>query len=430
MNPSDPSVIRRATLALLLTQSIASGALLTSTTVNPLVAAQLGGQEALAGLPSALMLAGASLAAYPAGQIMGRIGRRYGLMIGCAIGITGALICGLSVVLATLPLFLGGLILLGAGRGTLDQGRYAAAEINPPNHRARAMSIVIFGGTLGAVLGPALVAPAGQLAISLGLQELAGPFFATAALLVVAAITVFILLAVDLRGIAQRVARLYATHDGPPPTPPGTADAAAQPKRMSVVDLLRLRDARVALVTMICAQATMVMMMAIISLHMTHHNHELGDVSLVTSVHVLGMFAFAPLIGQVADRIGRRGMIRISAAIIGAGCILAPLSLQTPWIGLALFLVGLGWSGCYIAGSTLLTDAITTRERARMQGANETMVNIASAAGSLSSGVLLQLFGFNTLSLIGLCVALLPVLAMLLNKPSTLSGQPHVGRAV
>jgi MFS family permease len=417
MELSDQKAIRRATFALLITQSIASAALLASTTVNPLVAAQLGGQEALAGLPSALMLAGASVAAYPAGQLMGRIGRRYGLIIGCAVGITGALICGLGVVAGVLPLFLGGLILLGAGRGTLDQGRYAAAEINPPTHRARAMSFVIFGGTVGAVLGPALVAPAGQAAASLGLPNLAGPFAATAVLLGVAALAVFTLLAVDLRGIAQRVAQRFAA----------AQSDEAKVKPLTVADLFRVRDARVALITMICAQGTMVMMMAIISLHMTHHDHGLGDVSLVTSVHVLGMFAFSPLLGQVADRVGRRMMIRISAFVIGAGCVLAPISLMTPWIGLALFLVGLGWSGCYIAGSTLLTEAFAVRERARMQGANETLVNIASATGSLSSGVLLQLFGFNVLSIIGLCIALLPVLAMLLTRPSTLT--PNVGRA-
>lgn len=423
MELSDRSAVWRATGALLLTQSITSAALITSTTVNPLVAAQLSGQEALAGLPSALVLAGASLAAYPAGQIMGRLGRRYGLLIGCAIGLLGAVISGASVITATFPLFLTGLLLLGAGRGTLDQGRYAAAEINPPHHRARAMSTVVFGGTVGAVLGPGLVAPAGQVAVSLGAHVLSGPFFATAGLFVIAACVVFTLLNGDLRAIAQRIAQRYPT-DSPAPAAAGSTPRA----RTSVFDLLKVRNARIALITMTSAQATMVMMMAIIALHMTHHEHDLGDVSLVTMAHVLGMFAFSPLIGQLADRVGRSMMIRASAAIIGAGCLIAPMSLNTPWIALALFLVGLGWSGCYIAGSTLLTDAVQTQDRARLQGATDTLVNIASAAGSLSSGVLLQAFGFNTLSLIGLGIALLPVLMLLLRQPPTLSDQPSVAK--
>jgi MFS family permease len=181
--------------------------------------------------------------------------------------------------------------------------------------------------------------------------------------------------------------------------------------------------------TMISAQATMVMMMAIVSLHMTHHNHDLGEVSLVTSGHVLGMFAFAPLIGHFADRVGRRLMVLVSACTIAAGCIIAPLSLMTPWIGFALFLIGLGWSGCYITGSTLLTDAFASKERPRMQGANEVMVNIASAIGSLSSGVLLQAFGYNIVSIIGLALSLLPLVVMLFSRPAQLGGQPHVVEA-
>lgn len=423
MTSSDQPAIRRATIALLLTQSVTSAAFITSTTVNPLVAAQLGGQEALAGLPSALLLVGASVAAYPAGQIMGRIGRRYGLVIGCILGLIGAVICGMSVIVATLPLFLLGLVLLGASRGTLDQGRYAAAEINPPQHRARAMSTVVFGGTVGAILGPALVAPAGQVAESLGIQTLSGPFFATAGLLIITALIVFVLLSVDLRGIAQRIAQLFPVE----PNEPDTATPAPQ-QRMSVLDLLKIHDARIALITMTSAQATMVMMMAIIALHMTHHNHDLGDVSLVTMAHVLGMFAFSPLIGRLADWMGRKTMIRVSAVLIGAGCALAPLSLYTPWIALALFLVGLGWSGCYITGSTLLTDAVAVQMRAKMQGANDTVVNIASAVSSLSSGILLQAFGFNLLSLIGLAIALLPVLALLFRQPRTLSDQPFMAK--
>ncbi len=423
MTSSDQPAIRRATIALLLTQSVTSAAFITSTTVNPLVAAQLGGQEALAGLPSALLLVGASVAAYPAGQIMGRIGRRYGLVIGCILGLIGAVICCMSVIVATLPLFLLGLVLLGASRGTLDQGRYAAAEINPPQHRARAMSTVVFGGTVGAILGPALVAPAGQVAESLGIQTLSGPFFATAALLIITALIVFVLLSVDLRGIAQRIAQLFPVE----PNEPDTATPAPQ-QRMSVLDLLKIHDARIALITMTSAQATMVMMMAIIALHMTHHNHDLGDVSLVTMAHVLGMFAFSPLIGRLADWMGRKTMIRVSAVLIGAGCALAPLSLYTPWIALALFLVGLGWSGCYITGSTLLTDAVAVQMRAKMQGANDTVVNIASAVSSLSSGILLQAFGFNLLSLIGLAIALLPVLALLFRQPRALSDQPFMAK--
>jgi MFS family permease len=413
MNQDAPA-IRRATFTLLLTQSLASAALITSTTVNPLVMAQLSGQDVLAGLPSAIMLGGASLAAYPAGRLMGRIGRRSGLLIGCAVGIVGALIIAGSVIAAWVPVYMIGLLIMGAGRGTLDQGRYAAADINPPEHRARALSIVIFGGTVGAVVGPALVAPSSQVMASLGLAQLSGPFIATGLILAIAGIVVAVMLRMDLKGIAQRTATRAA--DAHALANVGIAHDAIQPRTaQSVLDLLRFPEPRLAVITLTCAQAAMVMMMAIISLHMTHHDHGLGDVSLVTSAHVLGMFVFSPIMGQLADRIGRHRMVVVSAIVLGAGCVLAPLSLMTPWIALALFLVGLGWSGAYVTGSTLLTDALAVNNRTRMQGGNDMLVNIASATGSLSSGVLLQLFGFNILSIIGMGVSLLPVLILLLN---------------
>ncbi len=406
--------MRKTVLALLAAQSIASAALITSSTVNPIVSARLSGQDALAGLPTALVLGGASLAAYPAGRFMGRYGRRIGLALGSAIGLSGAMLAAVGVAAGAFALFLLGLLFLGAGRGILDQGRYAAAEVNAPEHRARAISLVVFGGTIGAVLGPVLVSPAGRWAESVGLQPLAGPYLGTAVLLGLVSVLVLALLPGNLHEIAQRIAR-HDADETPASAAQARASARAEPPAAarSFRAVLRSADSRVAIITMTCAQAAMVMMMAIIGLHMTHHDHGLGDVSLVTSVHVLGMYLLAPLMGQLADRLGRRAMILLSAAIIGAGCAAAPLSLDTPWIALALFLVGLGWSGCFITGSTLLTDALAPHERAGAQGANDAFVNIASAAGSLSSGVLLQVFGFNMLSLVGLTISLMPALAVL-----------------
>ncbi len=408
--PSDAPAVRKTVVALLAAQSIASAALITSSTVNPIVSARLSGQDALAGLPTALVLGGASLAAYPAGRFMGRYGRRYGLALGSMIGVSGAILAAAGVAAGVFVLFLLGLLFLGAGRGILDQGRYAAAEVNAPEHRARAISLVVFGGTIGAVLGPILVSPAGLWAESVGLEPLAGPYLGTAILLGMVSLLLLALLPANLREIAQRIAR----HDqGDTPASAAHARAEQPAAARSFRAVLRSADSRIAIITMTCAQAAMVMMMAIIGLHMTHHDHGLGDVSLVTSAHVLGMYLLAPVMGQLADRLGRRAMILLSATIIGAGCVAAPLSLDTPWIALALFLVGLGWSGCFITGSTLLTDALAPHERAGTQGANDAFVNIASAAGSLSSGVLLQVFGFNVLSLVGLAISLAPALAVL-----------------
>lgn len=416
MHSSDKITLRRVTLALMLAQSLSSAAFTTAATINQLAAVALSGQKALAGLPGAFVLAGSALAAYPAGRIMGRIGRRYGLTIGAALGMAGAAIGGIGIVQGSFFAFLYGLFILGMGRGALEQSRYAVAEVNPKQHRARAISYVVWGATIGAVLGPLLAVPASNWAIARGLNSYSGPLFTTALLYGVVGVVLFFLLAVDLKGLARRAA---AESDPSPRLDAGLEAAAAAPLRQrSFAQALHEPAVFVALISMACGQAAMALMMSSISVHMYDHNHGLGDISTVISAHVLGMFAFSPLVGQLTDRIGRRAVIIIGALVLMAGCVIAPLSLNTPLISLALFFVGLGWSGCFVAGSTLLTDALGLAERARLQGANDTVVNIASAAGSLGSGLLLAAVGFTLLSVVGFTVALLPLLAVLFVLPS------------
>jgi MFS family permease len=409
MDRFDRVAALRATLALMLAQSLSAAAYTTATTITQLAAVSLSGQKALAGLPGTFVLIGSALAAYPAGRIMGRIGRRYGLTLGAVLGAAGAAIGGVGIVRGSLLAFIWGLFVLGMGRGTLEQSRYAVAELHVKSNRARAMSYVIWGATVGAVIGPLLTAPAGNWALSMGLNTYSGPLFVTAALYIVAAAVLFGLLAVNLRAIAEHVARADAQD---------AVEVVAPTQARSFRDALRAPAVFAALVAMACGQAAMALMMSSISIHMNDHNHGLGDISAVISAHVLGMFAFSPLVGQLADRLGRRAAIALGATVLAIGCVIAPLSLNTPAIALALFLVGLGWSGCYVGGSALLTDALGVSERARLQGANDTVVSIASATGSLGSGILLAAVGFTALSGVGLAVALLPLLAALFVRPS------------
>src|SRR5215510_1124938 len=126
---------RRITWTLFVAQSIGSAALIANATVNPIVGAQLSGSDALAGLPSTLLLLGAASAAQPAGHLMQRVGRRWGI----------------AIVAQSFTLFLLGLLLIGGARGAVDQSRYAAADAQIPDRRARAISTVVFAGTIGPV---------------------------------------------------------------------------------------------------------------------------------------------------------------------------------------------------------------------------------------------------------------------------------------
>ena len=140
----------------------------------------------------------------------------------------------------------------------------------------------------------------------------------------------------------------------------------------------------------------------------------LGDISAVISAHTFGMFAFSIISGRLADRFGRGPVIIFGAFTLVLACIAATLSPDVLPLGIALFLLGLGWNFCYVGGSTLLADQLSPLERARTQGFNDLLVGLASAIGSLSSGYIFSALGYNTMALIASAVAIIPFLMALI----------------
>ncbi len=401
MQPSDQHDVKRVTAALMIAQSLSSAAYSSSVAVNQLAIVEMtGGLKWLGGLPSALVLAGSAVMAVIAGGMVSRYGRRNVLTMGTALGALGATIAGIGVLTQSLIVFIGGLFVIGFCRGALEQSRYAAAEVNTPDRRARALSFVVWGATIGAVGGPLIAPYTDTLGQSLGMHAFAGPLFATGLFYAIAGVVIAVLLALDLKGLAARVAALSHNPDAP---------KVATVNRSFGEVFRTVPSARAALVTMGAGQTAMAMMMTCIAIHMRDHNLGLDAVSFVISTHTLGMFAFSPIVGQLADRYGRRAVIMGGVFISVCGCLLLPVSLNTPVIAFAEFLVGLGWSACYVSGSAMLTDALGLAERARLQGANDSVVNIGSAVGSLSSGPLLQLIGIWPLAVVGIMVATLPL---------------------
>jgi MFS family permease len=388
---------RRVTWTLFATQSLASAALIANGTVNPIVGKELSGRDALGGLPGTLLLLGAAGAAYPAGRLMERVGRRRGLALGFLAGTAGMIIGGVSIVYHVFAGFLFGLLLIGCSRGAIDQSRYAAADAQIPDRRGKAISTVVFAGTIGAIAGPALVSPAGNLLGGLNLEPLAGPMWSGALLFALGGALIVAFLWPDPRDMARAIAAAF----------PDTRQPAGHARPLR--DIMRLPAAQLALAAMVFGQVIMVLVMSVTSLHMHNHNHGLGDVSLVMTAHTLGMFGLSVLTGPFSDRVGRPLTITGGALLLIGGSLLAPVSLMTQWLALALFMVGLGWNLCYIAGSSLLSDILAPAERGQVQGANELVVNLASAGSSLGSGVILAGFGYAALGLTGAALALLPL---------------------
>jgi MFS family permease len=402
----EPKIGQRIAQILFITQSLGSAALIANATVNPIVGAKLGGSDILAGVPGTLLLLGAAIASYPAGILMQRIGRRPGLALGFYLGAFGMAVGGYAIVSGSFLLFLLGLFLIGGARGAVDQSRYAAADANLPENRARAISTVVFAGTVGAVGGPLLVAPLGILVNSMfGFDALAGPMIGGAVLFAIAGLMISGLLRPDPRDIGKVISDALKKDDDVPV-------AAARELRV----IARLHGVQLAALSMLIGQAMMVLVMTVTSLHMQHYNHNLADISLVIMAHTLGMYGLSFLTGTIADRYGRNTVIAVGALVLILGCVVAPLSTDVLPLAIGLFLVGVGWNMCYIGGSSLLADNLAPNERGRYQGAVELTVNIASAAGSLSSGFILAGLGFTILCVIASVLTCAPLLVLMFRR--------------
>jgi MFS family permease len=393
------SVRQRLTAALFISQSLFSAAMIAAFTLSPILAAELGGSDNAAGVPNTLTLLGRAAAAYPIGWLFDRVGRRLGLTIGFALALAGALLTIWSVLNGSFVGFCAGAALMGMGRGGSDQARYVAAEVQTADRRAKVIGLMVFAGTVGAVAGPALVGPSARLAEAWGFFGDTGPYWAAAALYAIGLLTIFFFLRPDPRQVSRVIEAENPSKEPDVPVRPLT-QIFSQPTVL------------LAVAAMAIGQLVMALIMVITPLHMDHNNHSTESVSLVIMAHTLGMFGLSGVTGWLIDRYGRIPLIVAGAAILIIAGILAPLSVAVPNLSVALFLLGLGWNFCFIAGSSLLADALAARERARAQGASEVLVSLATGVGSLGTGAVFSQGGMTAVAAVGIALSLLLVAAL------------------
>ena len=388
-------IARKITFTLFLAQCFASAGFIAATALNAILGAELGGIS-WAGVPTAVFLLGGALAASVWGVLMDTFGRRKGISLGLLMAGAGAGLVVLSTNQGLLLLMFIGMLLLGFGNAAMLLGRFAAAEVNPPEKRGAAISNVVWGGTFGAIFGPLLVSPMGTLVVRIGMNELAGGYLASMVLFGIASVIISTGLRPDPRDVGKEVADLYPT-----------STTAGEARPISVI--LREPAVVTAVTAMVLGQVVMVAIMVITALHMKENNHGLGQISAVISAHTLGMYAFSMVTGRLVDRWGREPVILSGAAILLLSCIIAPLSPDVVPLALSLFLLGLGWNFCFVGGSTLLADQLSPVERARTQGANDLMVGLASATGSFGSGLVFAATSYMLITLIAGVLSLIPL---------------------
>jgi MFS family permease len=354
----------------------------------------LGGDDTFAGLAFAALTFGSALAAVPLSRLMSRRGRRPGLVRGYVTATTGAGAAIVAAKIEAFPLLLAGMVLMGWGTAANLLARYAGADLAAPEHRARAISTVVWATTIGAVAGPNALAPAGRFGEWLGLPSLAGPFVVAFVWFAAAAAIIELLLRPDPLVVAGGLET--------PEAPASRRSALAQLRLV-----LRDRSGSSALVAMVTANGVMVAVMTMTPLHLRDHGGSLELVGLVMSVHVAGMFAFAPLVGSMADRRGALPTAKAATAMLVASAVLAAAAPghNHAVIGVALTMLGLGWSMATISGAALLIAAVPSEERARTQGVADMTMGFAGGAGGTISGIVVGSVGYATLSLMGAVLA-------------------------
>lgn len=382
-------VSRRLTWTVCASVTFGMVAIFAAYTAAPLVAVELTGGRTWSGLPGAVTIVGTAGGAAVLAELMVRHGRRLGLAAGWTMGALGALLTVAATMTRSFTFLLAAMLVLGVGHGANQLARYAAADVHPPERRGRVLSLVVWVGTVGAVVGPSLLDPMGTLATAGGLARLTGGFLVAVAAFAIAGLVALVRLHPDPSTLAGEVTV---------PTP-----AEGGPHRWETRTV-------VAIAALVAAQFVMVLIMTITPVHVRGHGHGLAAVGVVMSAHVLGMFGLAPVAGWVGDRIGHfatalTGLLVVAAA--GSVAAMSP-SASVGLLAVALFLLGLGWSAAFVAGSALLAQSGPA-----VQGRADALAWGFAAVASLGSGILLDGAGYTAVCVAGLAIALAAAAAVL-----------------
>ncbi|MFN3970714.1 MAG: MFS transporter [Gemmobacter sp.] len=364
--PASDTRAKRNVFVLVAAQAVLGAQMPMVFTVAGLAGQSLAPNACWATLPISFTVIGSMLSATPLSAIMQRHGRRAGFALGAVIGAIGAAIGAWGLMTASFPLFLLGAFLTGTYMSAQGFYRFAAADTASEAFRPRAISWVMAGGLLSAVIGPQLV--------KVTASSMVVPFLGT----------YLAIIALNLGG-----AFLFLGLDIPKPKPPASGADRGR-SRMQL-----LRDPRIA-VAVICATVSYALMNLVMTsspLAVVGCGFTTGDAADVVTAHVLAMYAPSFVTGHIIARIGVERVVALGLLILaGAGAVaVAGVELENFFV--ALILLGIGWNFGFIGATTMLTTAYRPEERGRMQGLNDLVVFGGVTLASFSSGGLMNCSG-------------------------------------
>ena len=399
--------IRRNTVLLAATLTCLSGMVQLAVAVATVTLVLVTGIEGILGLGPAIFLVAAALAALPAGKLMDQVGRIPVLAGGCVAGILGCVVTALGCEVDSATLVVTGFALVGVAQGTVLLARAAAADMYPPDRRARGISFVLFGALFGAALGPLVFRPlfAGK---ELDTDALVIPWLAAGGIMAVGLVIV-LFVRPDPRTIAEA---MHAAETDAAPEP-------AAPLR----EIIRRPGVLTALVAAVASFAGMVSVMNLTGYLVIDHGHHQSDVFTVISLHIVGMYALVLVIGTLVDRVGRApcqvvGLLLMGLSILGLAWFDSIL-----WTSVSLFGLGLGWNVSYVAAATELADRALPSERGKLIGLSDLLSTFTAAALVLLGGLTYTEVGIEALAFGGTAFVILPAAWILVRSAA---GAPDV----
>ena len=338
--------------------------------MNGLVGYGLVDNKTLATLGVTSYVIGSALSAMPAALWMARVGRRRGFMTGSVIAVVGSMTCALAIAIASYALYCFGTGVIGIYTAFGLQYRFAAAEVAAPSFKAKAISLVLAGGIVGGLIGPAA---------SLWAKDLfARPFLGS--FLVLSGIALIAL-------VVQSRVRVPAPHED-------ERGGGGRP----LTRIARQPAFVVAALAAALGYGVMNLLMTATPLAMDFCSHPFSAAALVIEWHVVAMYAPGFVTGSLIRRFGMLKVIVAGVALMTA-CVAVALSGVAIWqFWTALVLLGIGWNFMYTGGTTLLTEAYTPAEKAKTQGLNDAIIFAVMAVSSFSSGALVSAAGWSAMN--------------------------------
>lgn len=375
---------------LALCQGLFTCAISIDLTLTALTGWQLAPDKALATLPFALITVAGAVVTWFAAFLIQRLGRRWSFVLGAASCTLGGLISVWSVFHAQFWTFCVGTALVGVFQAFAQYYRLAAADAVAEQAKSRAISTVLAGGVIAALIGPALAAWSKDW---FPLALFAGAY------LVVAAMGLLSVLTLLLFYRDQAAASVAETSAHPP----------ARPLRQ----IVRTPVFMASVANNVAGSMVMMFIMTAAPLAAVACHHTIDDGAAIIQWHLLGMYAPSFFAGRLIQRFGL-GRVVLAGVLMNLGCAITALSSTTlPAFYLALLLLGVGWNFMFVGGTTLLAQSYTPAERARTQGCSELLRYAATALATLGAGPLLARFGWHSLNLAILPILLLSALATL-----------------